>query len=125
MMNAPDVVSSRRVTLEEISTASDAGWRDKDPEYIQSLINAFQNGEYGFTQLTAPSILQDPWLVYAPMFVVCCRRIWDYRFGAAAEPDTAAASSGACGCCCCCCGGGGGGGGGDGVGGGGVCWRRG
>ena len=58
-MNAPEVQSSKKVNVDEISVASDAGWRDADEAWIAELLQTFYSGSYGYAVLTPPSVLQD------------------------------------------------------------------
>ena len=57
-MNAPEVQSSKKVNVDEISVASDAGWRDADEAWIAELLQTFYSGSYGYAVLTPP-LLRD------------------------------------------------------------------
>ena len=52
-MNAPEVQN-----VDEISVASDVGWRDADEAWIGELLQTFYSGSYGYAVLTPP-LLRD------------------------------------------------------------------
>ena len=56
---APKLIGSKEIKLEEISIAEDSGWREIDEDRCQELEAIILEGGWGATSLKGPSLIAD------------------------------------------------------------------